>query len=43
VVLVKEGKLFVANCGDSKAVLLRKKSDESFETINLSKTFSINK
>ena len=36
--------MFVANAGDSKAVLLRRKLDEdTLEQINLSKTFSINK
>ena len=42
VAIVHDNKLFVANSGDSKAVLLRKKGDDDFEQINLSKTFSIN-
>ena len=45
VAIVHNNKLFVANSGDSKAVLLRKKGEqaEEFEQIKLSKTFSINK
>lgn len=36
VVIVKDGKLYVANAGDSKAVLLRKKEDATtFEQISL--------
>ena len=43
VAIVHDGKLFVANAGDSKAVLIKDKGDNKFEQINLSKTFSCNK
>jgi serine/threonine protein phosphatase PrpC len=35
-------KLFVANCGDSKAVILRE-ADNTFTAIDASKTFNANK
>jgi pyruvate dehydrogenase phosphatase len=43
VTVVKDNKLYVANAGDSKAVLLRKKDDGSYEHIKVSKTFNANK
>lgn len=43
VALVHDNKLYVANAGDCKAVLLRKKDDGSYESIKLSKTFNANK
>ena len=43
VAVVKDNKLYVANAGDSKAVLLRKKEDGSYEYIKVSKTFNANK
>lgn len=43
VALVVGKKVFIANCGDSKAVLLSESSDSEFVTKNLSKTFSANK
>ena len=43
VAVVKDNKLFVANAGDSKAVLLRKKENNTFERIKVSKTFNANK
>jgi serine/threonine protein phosphatase PrpC len=39
IAVVVDDKLYVANCGDSKAVLLRAKG-ENMEAINVSKTFS---
>lgn len=38
-----DNKLYIANAGDSKAVLLRRKADESFEALKISKTFNANK
>lgn len=44
VAIVSDGKLFVANSGDSKAVLLRKRADrDEFEQISLNQIHSINK
>lgn len=43
VAVVKDNKLYVANAGDSKAVLLRKKADNTYERIKVSKTFNANK
>lgn len=43
VAVVHENKLYVANAGDSKAVLLRKKEDGSYDAIKVSKTFNANK
>ena len=43
VAVVKDNKLYVANAGDSKAVLLRKKDDNTYERIKVSKTFNANK
>lgn len=43
VAIVVGKKLYVANLGDSKAVLLREVKDGEFEHINLSKTFNANK
>jgi pyruvate dehydrogenase phosphatase len=43
IAVVKDNKLYVANAGDSKAVLLRKKDDGSYEYIKVSKTFNANK
>lgn len=43
VAIVKDNKLYVANAGDSKGVLLRRKDDGSFEYIKVSKTFNANK
>jgi serine/threonine protein phosphatase PrpC len=42
-VLVHDNKLYTANAGDSKACILRKKADGSYERIKLSKTFNANK
>jgi len=42
--IVYNNKLYVSNCGDSKAVLLRLNDDgKSFERIKISKTFNANK
>ena len=43
VAVVHDNKLYVANAGDCKAVLLRKKENGAYESIKLSKTFSANK
>jgi pyruvate dehydrogenase phosphatase len=43
VAIVKDNKLYVANAGDSKGVLLRRKEDGTFEYIKVSKTFNANK
>lgn len=43
VAIVHDNKLYVANAGDSKGVLLRRKTDGTFEPINLSKTYNANK
>jgi pyruvate dehydrogenase phosphatase len=43
VAIVKDNKLYVANAGDSKGVLLRRKDDDTFEYIKVSKTFNANK
>jgi pyruvate dehydrogenase phosphatase len=43
VALVKNGKLYIANAGDSKGALLRKKKDGTFESIKVSTTFNANK
>jgi pyruvate dehydrogenase phosphatase len=43
IAVVKDNKLYVANAGDSKAVLLRKKNDNTYERIKVSKTFNANK
>jgi pyruvate dehydrogenase phosphatase len=43
VAVVKDNKLYVANAGDSKAALLRKKPDGTLEYIKASKTFNANK
>ena len=44
IAIVSDGKLYVANAGDSKAVLLRKgEGSATFEQISLSDTHSINK
>jgi pyruvate dehydrogenase phosphatase len=43
IAIVKDNKLYVANAGDSKGVLLRRKDDGSFEYIKVSKTFNANK
>lgn len=43
VAIVKDNKLYVANAGDSKGVLLRRKDDGTFEYIKVSKTFNANK
>lgn len=42
IAVVHNNKLYVANAGDSKGVLLRQKCDK-LETIKVSKTFSANK
>ena len=41
--IVHDNKLYVANAGDSKAVLLRKGQDGKYEYIKISKTFNANK
>lgn len=43
VAVVKDNKLYIANAGDSKAVLLRKKEDGSYTYIKASTTFNANK
>lgn len=43
IAIVKDNKLYVANAGDSKAALLRKKDDGSYEYIKVSTTFNANK
>ena len=43
VAVVHNNKLYVANAGDSKAVILRKKQDGTYDSINISKTFNANK
>ena len=43
IAVVKDNKLYVANAGDSKAALLRKKDDGTYERIKVSKTFNANK
>jgi serine/threonine protein phosphatase PrpC len=43
IAIVKDNKLYVANAGDSKGVLLRKKDDGSYERIKVSTTFNANK
>ena len=43
VTIVHDNKLYVANAGDSKAVLLRKGQDGKYEYIKISKTFNANK
>ena len=42
VAVVKDNKVYVANAGDSKAMLFRKNGDD-FERVKLSKTFNANK
>lgn len=41
--IVHNNKLYVANAGDSKAVLLRQKESGEFERVKISKTFNANK
>ena len=44
IALVRDNKLYIANAGDSKAVLLRHKEDlGGYQLVKVSKTFSINK
>ena len=43
VAVVHGNKLYVANAGDCKGVLLKKQSDGTLQSINVSKTFSANK
>jgi pyruvate dehydrogenase phosphatase len=43
IAVVHDNKLFVANAGDCKAVMLRRHENGSYESIKLSKTFSANK
>lgn len=43
IAVVHNNKLYVANAGDSKAVLLRKKANGEYESVVLSKTFNANK
>lgn len=43
VAIVHENKLYVANAGDCKGVLLSQQEDGSHQSINVSKTFSANK
>ena len=41
--IVHNNKLYVANAGDSKAALLRRTSNGSFERVKVSTTFNANK
>lgn len=41
--IVVDNKLYVANAGDSKAVLIRQTSDDAYERVKISKTFNANK
>lgn len=41
--VVIDNKLYVANAGDSKAVLVKKREDNTYEFTKISKTFSANK
>jgi serine/threonine protein phosphatase PrpC len=43
IAIVHNNKLYVANAGDSKGVILRKKADGSYERIKVSTTFNANK
>lgn len=43
VAIVKDNKLYVANAGDSKGALLRKKADGTYEYVKVSETFNANK
>lgn len=43
VAVVKDNKLYVANAGDSKGALLKKKEDGSYEYVKVSTTFNANK
>jgi len=43
VTVAHNDKLYIANAGDSKAVLLRQKGENGYEPINLSTTFNANK
>jgi pyruvate dehydrogenase phosphatase len=43
IAVVHNNKLYIANAGDSKGVLLRKKEDGSYEEIKVSTTFNANK
>lgn len=43
VAVVKDNKLYVANAGDSKAALLRKKADGTYEYVKVSTTHNANK
>jgi len=43
VAIVHNNKLYVANAGDSKAALLRKRANGMYERIKVSKTFNANK
>jgi serine/threonine protein phosphatase PrpC len=43
VAIVIDNKLYVANCGDSKAVLLKEVKSGEFKALNVSKTFNANK
>lgn len=43
IAVVHDNKLFVANSGDCKGVLLRQKDADTMDNINISKTFSANK
>lgn len=40
--VVKGNKLYVAQAGDSEAVLIRRKSEEEFESIQVCKAYSAN-
>lgn len=43
VAVIKDNKLYVANAGDSKAALMRKKDDGTYEYIKCSTTYNANK
>lgn len=43
VAVVHDNKVYIANAGDSKGVILRKNEDGTYENINVSTTFNANK
>jgi serine/threonine protein phosphatase PrpC len=43
IALVIDDTLYIANCGDSKAMMLQSKSSHNYTALSLSKTFNANK